>query len=66
MNNLIVMLDIWLKNATEHPEQAKRCYEQAFGAVQYHDFLFPNDYKQVEALWNDNYRLKFEKIIYRY
>ena len=66
MNNLIVMLDIKIKYAKSHPEHAKQYFEQAFGMVEYHTYLFPNDFDKVEKLWNEVYRPQFEKIVFGY
>jgi hypothetical protein len=36
---------------------------QAFGAVQYHITLIPEDYERVEELWN-KYKPQFERKVY--
>ena len=36
---------------------------QAFGAVQYHILLLPEDYEMVEELWN-KYKPQFERKVY--
>ena len=59
MNNLIVMLDRWLNYANKFPEHAKQYFTQAFGMVEYHLYLFPNDGDKVEKLWNEVYRPQF-------
>ena len=41
----------------------KTFFDQAFGAAQYHIFMFPADQQEVEELWNC-YKPQFEEIIY--
>lgn len=65
LNTLINALDYYLKackNAKDRPTKRTFC-DQAFGAAQYHLFMFPNDQKRVEDLW-DTYKPQFEKEIY--
>ena len=65
LNTLINVLDYYIKackNSQDKGVKQNFC-NQAFGACQYHLFVFPNDQKQVEALW-DVYKPQFEEIIY--
>ena len=66
MKNLTLILDYYLnacKKATDL--RTKRTFfDQAFGACQYHIFIFPNDQVDVQNLW-DEYKPQFETEIYR-
>ena len=64
MSTLINYLDYTLKAAKNPCLEAKTFYNQAFGAVQYHLYQFPNDECKVIALWEDVYKPQFEKEIY--
>lgn len=66
LNTLINALNYYIKaceRATD-PRTKRTFCDQAFGAAQYHILMFPNDQKRVEDLW-DNYRSKFEALIYQ-
>lgn len=66
MTALINYLDYQMRmtKATENLTYRKTFYEQAFGAVQYHLFLYPNDQEKIELLWGEVYRPQFEKLVY--
>jgi hypothetical protein len=50
--------------ACERAENNKLIWmHQAFGAVQYHITLVPEDYERVEKLWN-KYKPQFERKVY--
>ena len=67
MDKLITFIELCLRDAkaTTGATRAKY-YEQAFGAIQYHSFLYPDDitYKNLESLWADVYRPQFETLVY--
>lgn len=66
MKNLILILDYYrnaCQKATDLPTK-RTFFDQAFGACQYHIFIFPNDQVDVEDLWNDVYKPQFEKMMY--
>jgi hypothetical protein len=66
LNTLINTLDYCLNGCKNANDQCLReiYFCQAFGAVQYHIFMFPNDEKKVENLW-DVYKPQFEAEIYK-
>lgn len=64
MNTLINYLDYTLRAAKNPCFDAKTFYNQAFGAVQYHLFQFPNDEAKVVKLWDEVYKPQFEKEMY--
>ena len=43
-------------------EERRLIAERAFGAIQYHIFLFPSSQDKAGSLW-ETYKLRFEKII---
>lgn len=65
MKNLILILDYYLKACKKATDlRTKRTFfDQAFGACQYHIFIFPNDQVDVQNLW-DEYKPQFETEIY--
>ena len=66
MDKLITFIDLCVRSAKTTSDRSTRqkYFEQAFGAVQYHGFVFPTDYDEVESLWNDKYRHLFEELVY--
>jgi hypothetical protein len=32
--------------------------------VQYHSFLFPSQHRELETLWNNTYKPRFEYLLY--
>ena len=55
---------LYCLRACERAENNKLIWmHQAFGAVQYHITLVPEDYEKVEELWN-KYRPQFERKVY--
>lgn len=65
LKTLTNALDYYLKackNAQDLRTQ-RTFFDQAFGAAQYHIFLFPANQQEVEELWNC-YKPQFEEIIY--
>jgi hypothetical protein len=65
MKNLITILDYYLKacqRATDLPTK-RTFFDQAFGACQYHIFIFSYEQNEVQELW-DTYKAQFEKNIY--
>ena len=65
MKNLTLILDYYLKACKKATDlRTKRTFfDQAFGACQYHIFIFPNDQVDVQNLW-DEYKPQFETEIY--
>lgn len=66
LNTLINALDYYLKacKRAEDKTTKRTFFDQAFGAAQYHIFMFPNDQQRVENLWN-GYKPQFEEEVYR-
>lgn len=55
---------LYCLRACERAENNKLIWmHQAFGAVQYHIALIPEDYERVEELWN-KYKPQFERKVY--
>lgn len=65
MENLTNILNYYLRACrnAQDTKTSKTFFDQAFGAVQYHLFVFPYTEKEVESLWNE-YKAQFEYIIY--
>lgn len=65
MNTLIDLLNYYL-SLVKHGDDKTRIvfYNQAFGAVQYHSFLFPSQHCELEKLWNETYKPQFEQLVY--
>ena len=61
-NCLNYYLPAW-ETATDR-QTRKTFYDQAFGACQYHLMLSHDDQQKVEQMW-DNYRPKFEALVYQ-
>ena len=59
-------LDYYLRaceRATDRQTRRTFC-DQAFGACQYHLMMFHDDQQKVELMW-DNYKPKFEALVYQ-
>lgn len=65
MKNLTFMLDYYLNACHRATDiRTKRTFfDQAFGACQYHIFIYPTQEDEVKELW-ECYRKDFEKNIY--
>lgn len=65
MKTLIDLLNYYL-SLVKHGDDKTRVvfYNQAFGAVQYHSFLYPNQHSELEKLWNETYKPQFEHYVY--
>ena len=64
MKNLILILDYYRNachRATDYPTR-RTFFDQAFGACQYHIFIFPNDQVDVQDLW-ETYKKDFEEML---
>ena len=65
MNTLINLLDYYISLAKRGDHKTRLAFfHQAFGAVQYHSFLFPSEHQKLEKLWNETYKPEFEKYVY--
>jgi hypothetical protein len=64
MNTLTTYLNYTLNAAKNPCFEASTFYNQAFGAVQYHLFQFPQDEYEVVKMWDEVYKPAFEAIIY--
>ena len=66
MKTLINLLDYYISLVNHAPDhKTRKCfYDQAFGAVQYHSFLFPSQHRELETLWNNTYKPRFEYLLY--
>ena len=65
MKTLINLLDYYI-SLVKHGDHKTRLvfFNQAFGAVQYHSFLYPSQHSELEKLWNETYKPEFEKYVY--
>ena len=65
MKTLISILDDYI-SLVKYSDHKTRLvfFEQAFGAVQYHNFLYPSQHSKLEKLWNETYKPEFEKYVY--
>lgn len=67
MERLIVYIENLLKWSKQTPSSAQNFFHQAFGAVQFyiveHD-ISSDEFKELEAKWNDVYRPQFEEVMY--
>jgi hypothetical protein len=66
MEKLIEFIELCLRSVKTTSDRTTRLkyYNQAFGAVQYHDFLHLTEYEELETLWNETYRPQFEELVY--
>ena len=65
MKTLIYLLDYYLSLAKSGDEKPRVVfYNQAFGAAQYHSFLYPGQHSDLEKLWNETYKPQFEYYVY--
>ena len=65
MNTLINLLDYYISLVKRGDRETRLTFlNQAFGAVQYHSFLFPNEHQKLEKLWNETYKPQFEHYVY--
>ena len=66
MEKLIMMLDFYVRacKTTTDRRTREKYYDQAFGATDMFCLLNTKDEKEVQALWNDNYRPRFEDLVY--
>ena len=70
MNKLINFIEKNIDLATNAPDRitAQNFYSQAFGALSYWSYENHEDYPNEEALmiqrWNDDWRIRFEEIVW--
>lgn len=70
MNKLINFIEKNIDLATNAPDRttAQNFYSQAFGALSYWSYENYEDYPNEEALmiqrWNDDWRIRFEEIVW--
>lgn len=65
MKTLIDLLNYYLSLVKRGDNQTRVVfYNQAFGAVQYHSFLYPSQHSELEKLWNETYKPQFEHYVY--
>lgn len=64
IKQILNYIDTRIAKAAIYPSDAKTFMNQAFGALDFYLLNNPNDFNQLEQMWNNTYKPQFEKIIY--